>query len=223
MRRDYANKRAIFSLRRTYFLTLRVVRCQNPGCSRYKQPYRPELEWHYGLPGMKFGLDVCERIYAQHLRYRSSSAHIQKKLEPYQIPITRRSIINVIRRYQELFGEERRPTPVRVIRSLKKAQRTALLDIVVAYQPSFYSQIDEWGILVRECFSGIVLATASIGSSHVEEQLCDLFTLVARQLPLPLVAVCRPSRGFVRSATTAVWPQVPAIDVTIGERKAPLR
>src|SRR3712207_8916966 len=56
----YQNHRTVTTLDDVCRLTLTVVRCHNPACPRYHQPYRPEEEGAWALPHHEFGLDVIE-------------------------------------------------------------------------------------------------------------------------------------------------------------------
>ncbi len=66
--RLYQTQRTITTLEDVTRLTLTVVRCPHPACSRDHQPYRPEEEGAWALPHGEFGLDVI--AYVGSLRYR---------------------------------------------------------------------------------------------------------------------------------------------------------
>ena len=55
----YQTQRTITTLEEVTRLTVTVVRCHNPACADYHQPYRPEEEGAWALPHGEFGLDDC--------------------------------------------------------------------------------------------------------------------------------------------------------------------
>ena len=67
----YQTARTVTTLEDVCRLTLTVLRCPNPACPRYHQPYRPEEEGAWALPHGEFGLDIIAWIGT--LRYRSAS------------------------------------------------------------------------------------------------------------------------------------------------------
>ncbi|WP_190946538.1 hypothetical protein [Nostoc flagelliforme] len=55
---EYNNPRHIRTLNGVVELQLKIRRCQNQSCLRYKKAYRPEQEGSFALPQNEFGLDV---------------------------------------------------------------------------------------------------------------------------------------------------------------------
>ncbi len=58
----YQTQRTVTTLADVTRLSLTVVRCPNPACAHYHQPYRPEEEGAWALPHGEFGLDVIAHI-----------------------------------------------------------------------------------------------------------------------------------------------------------------
>src|SRR3954462_6385054 len=54
----HSKYRTVTTLDAVTRLTLRVRRCPNPDCPRYRRPCRPESEALVALPHHEFGLDV---------------------------------------------------------------------------------------------------------------------------------------------------------------------
>jgi hypothetical protein len=60
MRNDYNNLRHVRTLGGVVQLRLKIRRCNNTSCERYRIAYRPEKEGSWILPHHEFGLDVLE-------------------------------------------------------------------------------------------------------------------------------------------------------------------
>ena len=58
MRIRYENRRTLVRLSGIERLRLKIRRCEAPGCTRFRKPYRPEAEGALALPQHEFGLDV---------------------------------------------------------------------------------------------------------------------------------------------------------------------
>jgi hypothetical protein len=205
MRRDYTNHRTVFSPDRTIALTLQIVRCKNSQCSRFKRPYRPEVEWHYALPDTKFALDTSTVIVAAHLEGKSNLA-IHRNIVGLGIPSSPRSIANILSRDKRLFTQ-RSPFSGQLISQLK-AERMALLDILVEPDPGGGLRV-----LVHECFSNCVLAGARVSRAHADEELSALFHSIIDRLPVPVELILLSPSGIVRSAVTRMWPRTKVIEV----------
>ncbi len=200
MRRDYVNRRTVFFPDRTISLRLQIMRCQNVQCSRYKRPHRPEVEWHYALPGTKFGLDTCAAIFAAHLDGKSNLA-IHRAISELGLRSARRSVGNVVRRYVELFATAASPWSAEVNRKLK-VERKAFLDILLACDEN-----TRMYCLVRECFSNSILATSSIAKKRAVNELRSLFQSVIDRLPVPVVKICCSGPGTLIDVAEKMWPE----------------
>ncbi|WP_442936033.1 hypothetical protein [Nostoc sp.] len=67
---EYNNPRHIRTFYGVVELKLKIRRCQNQSCLRYKKAYRPEQEGSLALPQNEFGLDVIAYTYIGALRYQ---------------------------------------------------------------------------------------------------------------------------------------------------------
>ncbi len=65
---EYDNYRQVRTLEGVVGLRLKIRRCQNLSCERYRIAYRPEQEGKWALPQQEFGLDVIALVGA--LRYQ---------------------------------------------------------------------------------------------------------------------------------------------------------
>src|SRR3954447_19817202 len=99
---DYANYRTVTTLDAVTRLTLHVRRCPDPGCPRYRRPYRPEAEAHFALPHHEFGLDVVALVgRLRHAEHRSVP-EIHKELTRRGVALAQRTVTNLLDRYDEL-------------------------------------------------------------------------------------------------------------------------
>ena len=80
---EYNNPRHIRTLDGVVELQLKIRRCQNQSCLRYKKAYRPEQEGSLALPQNEFGLDVIAYIgalrYQEHRSVPQIHAHLELK------------------------------------------------------------------------------------------------------------------------------------------------
>ena len=60
LRYRYDNRHTVTTLTGLVRLRLQIRRCENPGCTRCRMPYRPEAEGAIVLPQHEFGLDHFE-------------------------------------------------------------------------------------------------------------------------------------------------------------------
>lgn len=57
-------------------LQLKVRRCPNHECERFRKPYRPEAEGKWALPQHDFGLDIIAWVGALRYQYHRSVPEI---------------------------------------------------------------------------------------------------------------------------------------------------
>src|SRR5205823_9674975 len=62
LRYRYDNRHTVTTLGGLVRLRLRIRRCEDPGCARYRRPYRPEAEGALVLPQHELGLDVIALV-----------------------------------------------------------------------------------------------------------------------------------------------------------------
>jgi len=83
-------------------LRLKVQRCQNPNCEKFRCAYRPEQEGKWALPQYEFGLDVMALAgawrYQEHQVYPKSINSCNNG-----VCISQRSV-SLLERYDELVA-----------------------------------------------------------------------------------------------------------------------
>src|SRR5947207_8631359 len=160
---DYANYRTVTTLDAVTRLTLHVRRCPDPGCPRYRRPYRPEAEAHFALPHHEFGLDVVALVgRLRHAEHRSVP-EIHKELTRRGVALAQRSVLNLLDRYDELRALAT-ADPQRLRRLLQGQQRVVLA--IDGLQPDVGHEV-LW--VLRDCLSGEVLLARSLLSATIED------------------------------------------------------
>ena len=101
---DYSNCRTIVTLTGGVRLRLKIRRCPNPACPRYRRPYRPEAEGALALPQHEFGLDVVALIGALRYREHKSVPEIHRALRDRGVALAERTVTNLLDRYDELVA-----------------------------------------------------------------------------------------------------------------------
>src|SRR3982751_3261523 len=76
-------------------------RCEDPGCARYRRPYRPEAEGALVLPQHEFGLDVIALVGALRYREHRSVPEIHRGLRERGGAIAERTVTHLLDRYDE--------------------------------------------------------------------------------------------------------------------------
>ena len=198
----YQTQRTITTLEDVTRLTLTVLRCPNPACSRYHQPYRPEEEGAWALPHGEFGLDVI--AYVGSLRYRQhrSVPEIHKALCEQHVAIAPRTVTDLLKRYEELLAL-RLADHTRLTERL--TQQGHVILALDGLQP--YKHQDVLWVL-RDCLSGQVLLARSLDSAR-EADLADVLREVKQALPVPILAVVSDGQRTIRLAVQRVLPEVP--------------
>jgi hypothetical protein len=98
----HSKYRTVTTLDAVIRLTLRVRRCPNPDCPRYRRPCRPEAEALVALPHHEFGLDVLALVgRLRHAEHRSVP-EIHQELTGRGVAIAPRSVSNLLDRHDEL-------------------------------------------------------------------------------------------------------------------------
>ena len=167
----YTNCRTVTTLEGLQRIRLHIRRCQNPSCSRYHLPYRPEEEGRIALPQHEFGLDVIALVGALRYQQHRSVPEIHQELVSRGVRICERSVTNLLDRYDELVSL-RLSDSRRLRRSSGKQGRVILaLD---GLQPDVGHEV-LW--VLRDCLSGEVLLARSLLSS-TESDLAGLITEV---------------------------------------------
>jgi hypothetical protein len=198
----YHNQRTVTTLDDVCRLTLTVVRCHNPQCLRYHQPYRPEEEGAWALPHHEFGLDVIARIGTLRFREHRSVPEIHRVLRAERIAIAERTVTQLLARYEELVAL-RLADATRLKERLTQQKQVILA--IDGLQPHKNQDV-LW--VLRDGLSGEVLLARSLDSAR-EADLADLLREVKTAVPVPIQAVISDGQRTIRLAVQEVLPDVP--------------
>jgi hypothetical protein len=199
---DYDNYRTVTTLDAVTRLTLRVRRCPNPGCARFRKPYRPEAEPHFALPHHEFGLDVLALIgRLRHAEHRSVP-EIHAELTRRGVILSPRTVSNLLDRYDELKALAT-ADPARLGPLLREQGRVVLA--IDGLQPDVGHEV-LW--VLRDCLSGEVLLARSLLSAKAAD-LAALVGEVRAALPVPIAGVVSDGQDSIRKAVARALPGVP--------------
>jgi hypothetical protein len=199
---DYDNRRTVVTLTGAVRLRLKVRRCPNPACPRYRRPYRPEAEGAVALPQHEFGLDVIALVGALRYREHRSVPEIHRALVGRGVAVCERTVTNLLDRYDELLA---------VALADDRRLRAALADqgrVILALdglQPDVGHEV-LW--VLRDCLSGEVLLARSLLSATAED-LAPLLRQVAEAVGVPIDGVVSDGQHSVRRAVAQALPGVP--------------
>jgi hypothetical protein len=199
---DYDNRRTVATLGGLVRLRLKIRRCQDPACSRFHRPYRPESEGRYVLPRHEFGLDVIARVGALRYAEHRSVPEIHRDLETQGVAVCERTVTNLLDRYDELLAVSL--TDDARLQGLLSEQGRVILALD-GLQPDVGHEV-LW--VLRDCLSGEVLLAASLLSSR-QADLAELIRTVRRKLSVPIAGVISDGQHSIRRAVQAALPGVP--------------
>src|SRR4051812_36449136 len=174
----YHSRRKLVTLDGLVELLLPVRRCNNPTCTLYHRPYRPEQEAHYALPHAEFGLDVIALVGALRFNEHSSVPEIHAALKGRGVSIAERSVTEQLYRYEELVAL--RSANTERLRNLLEQQGGVVLAID-GLQPDVGHEV-LW--VLRDCLSGEVLLVRSLLGGG-EDELAPLLREVRAALAVP--------------------------------------
>ena len=199
---DYSNRRTVATLQGLVRLVLQVRRCHNPDCDRDNKPYRPEAEGRVALPHHEFGLDVIALVGALRYAEHRSVPEIHGRLAARGLPISERTVTNLLDRYDELLavalGDDRR------LKWLLAGQGRVILAID-GLQPDVGHEV-LW--VVRDCLSGEVLLARSLLSAR-QQDLAGLLGQVRDAVGVPVAGVVSDGQHSIRKAVAKALPGVP--------------
>jgi hypothetical protein len=199
---DYSNCRTIVTLTGGVRLRLKIRRCPNPACPRYRRPYRPEAEGALALPRHEFGLDVVALIGALRYREHKSVPEIHRALRDRGVALAERTVTNLLDRYDELvavaLADDRR------LRAVLADQGRVILALD-GLQPDVGHEV-LW--VLRDCLSGEVLLARSLLSATARD-LAPLIRSVAASAGVPIDGVISDGQHSVRRAVALALPGVP--------------
>lgn len=98
LRYRYDNRHTVTTLTGLVRLRLQIRRCEHPGCSRHRQPDRPEAEGAIVLPQHEFGLDVIALIGAWRYREHRSVPEMHRALRERGVAIAERTVTHLLDR-----------------------------------------------------------------------------------------------------------------------------
>ena len=159
LRYRYDNRHTVTTLAGLVRLHLQIRRCETPGCTRHRRPYRPEAEGAIALPQHEFGLDVIALVGALRYREHRSVPEIHRLLRERGVTIAERTVTHLLDRYDELvataLGDDDRLRAV-------LAQQGRVILALDGLQPDVGHEV-LW--VVRDCLSGEVLLARSLLSA----------------------------------------------------------
>jgi hypothetical protein len=199
---QYIKSRTVVTLDGGVRLQLHVRECRTPTCPRYRKAYRPEAEGRWVLPQHEFGLDLIVQIGTWRYRQHRSVPEMHTALRAQQVPISERSVTNLLDRYDELVALAVLD-PARV-REMTQAQGRVIL-AVDGLQPEVGHEV-LW--VLRDCLSGEILLARSLLSA-TETDLATLLSEVRDALEVPITAVISDGQQSIRKAVARVFPGVP--------------
>src|SRR4051812_15543382 len=202
LRYRYDNRHTVSTLAGLVRLRLRIRRCEDPGCARYRRPYRPEAEGALVLPQHEFGLDVIALIGALRYREHKSVPEIHRGLRERGVAIAERTVTHLLDRYDELVATSAADDDR--LRAVLAGQGRAILALD-GLQPDVGHEV-LW--VVRDCLSGEVLLARSLLSS-TSEDLAVLLREVAAAIGVPIAGVVSDGQHSVRLAVRQALPGVP--------------
>ncbi len=198
----YHSHRRLLTLEGIVALTLPVRACGQPSCAAYKKPVRPWQEGAIALPQAECGLDVVAFIGLQRYQAHQSVPEIHRLLTHRQVPLSQRTVTNLLARYEELVAL-RLADQTRLVDQLKRQGRVLLaLD---GMQPDVGHEV-LW--IVRDLLSGEVLLARSLLSAAAAD-LGALLEQVRDALPVPVVGVVSDAARGLRKAVAEVFGDVP--------------
>lgn len=198
----YHSHRTVVTLEGLVRLTLKVRRCVNRACARYRQPYRPEDEPLCALPHGEFGLDVIALVGALRYGEHRSVPEIHRELRGRGVGIAERTVTHLVERYEELVAL-RLADQARLRERLERQGQVILaLD---GLQPDVGHEV-LW--VLRDCLSGEGLLARSLLSA-TEADLAARLREVCTALPVPIRGVISDGQHSIRKAVEAALPDVP--------------
>ena len=199
---DYYNERTVTTLDEVLRLRLGIRRCHRHPCPRHRKPVRPEAEGRIALPHHEFGLDVVARVGSLRYLQHKSLPEIHQELTARRLVLARRSVGNLLDRYDELRALAALD-PTRLHPLLLEEGRAILA--IDGLQPDVGHEV-LW--VIRECLSGQILLAQSLLSS-AQDDLAELLRRACAGLPVPVVSALSDGQRSIRNAVARALPGVP--------------
>lgn len=197
----YDNNRRVRTLTGVMQLRLKVRRCATPECERFAQPYRPEAEGKWVLPGQVFGLDVIALVGALRYQEHRSVPEIHRALQQRGLCVSERTVSNLLGRYDELIAVK--VSDDQRLQSVVSQQERVILAID-GLQPD----VGHEGLwVVRDCLSGeILLAQSLLSSTH--QDLAILLQQVQQGITVPIAGIVSDGQQSIRQAVKTTLAEV---------------
>lgn len=199
----YDNHRRLETLTGRVQLRLKIRRCMNPRCARYRKPYRPEAEGQLALPQHEFGLDVIAQIGAWRYSEHRSVPEMHRHLTQAGLSICERSVTGLLHCYDELVTLH--------LTTERRAKLAAQGRIILAIDGLQPHKGHETLWVLRDCLSGEVLRARSLLVSSASDLVPVLAEVVTEMhaLSIPIVAVVSDGQATIRNAVAEVLSGVP--------------
>lgn len=198
---EYDNHRHVRTLQGVVQLRLKIRRCQNLSCERYRIAYRPEQEGNWALPEQEFGLDVIALVGALRYQEHRSIPQIHQHLCSKGVCVSERSVTHLLYRYDELLAvwlsDHTR------LKAIAKKQGRVILAID-GMQPEVGHEV-LW--VIRECLSGEILLARTLLSSR-NEDLAALLLEVSNVLDVPIAGIVSDGQQSIRKAVEVALPKI---------------
>lgn len=197
----YHGMRTVATLEGLVRLRLVVRRCVNPECECHRRFCRPEGEGALAPPQGEFGLDVIALAGAlRHAQHRSVP-EIHRELSGRGVPISERTVTNLLERYEELVAV--RLSDHERLGALLSEQGHVILALD-GLQPDKGREV-LW--VLRDCVSGEVLLARSLLGGPGEE-LAKLLGEVEGSLPagVEIRGVISDGEHAIRNAVKSALP-----------------
>jgi hypothetical protein len=196
---EYNNRRQVRTLKGVVKLLLKIRRCQNISCERYRIKYRPEQEGSWALPQQEFGLDVIALVGALRYQEHRSIPQIHQQLRNRGVEVSERSVTHLLERYDELLSlwlsDHSR------LKAIAKKQERLILAID-GMQPDVGHEV-LW--VIRDCLSGEILLAKTLLSS-TNEDLAALLFEVKNTLDVNIDGVISDGQQSIRKAVEVALP-----------------
>src|SRR6266496_6112118 len=199
---QYRNERTVITLDGGVRLLLNVRLRQTPTCPRYHKAYRPETEGRFALPQHEFGLDVIAQIGTWRYCEHRSVPEIHAMLRARDLPISERSVTNLLDRYDELVALS--VLDLNRLRQLTRPHGRVILALD-GLQPDVGHEV-LW--VLRDCLSNEVLLVRSLLSA-TEADLATVLEEVRDALEVPIAAIVSDGQHSIRKAVARVFPDLP--------------
>lgn len=188
-----------------YHLTVKVYRCSNPTCPRFKQVCRSEEEGGWALPHGEFGLDVIALIGRLRYQQQRSIPQIHQELLNRGLQVAQRTVTDLLYRYEELLAL--RLADQEHLQERLRGQQQVLLALD-GLQPDVGHEV-LW--MLRDCGSGEVLVARSLLGA-TEKELVPLLqeaASICQRLDIQIAGVISDGQHSIRHAVAQALPGIP--------------